>query len=149
MSIIITVVIDLERSILRIHYGKSLPSELHLTLIALQKLVSAIDVNVDFHSPLLRAVLATLPPIKTEVAHYLDSINVESASNNDKQDLFKDTSRWPDIEKYKENVKIIEEELQSHLLGLRKDLRKPNLIYTTVAGVEVQVMHSNVMFAIA
>ncbi|KAI8904154.1 DNA mismatch repair protein Msh3 [Powellomyces hirtus] len=132
---------DLERSIVRIHYGRCAPSELYNTLLAFEKITTSVtpDAADRFTSPLLRRIYAALPGLRKDISIFRELVDEEAARKNDKLDLFRNTSKWPEIAQLKENIVEVEEDLTSHLRDVRKELKKPSLAFVTVAGIEYLV----------
>ncbi|KAJ3151626.1 Mismatch repair protein msh3 [Geranomyces michiganensis] len=132
---------DLERSIARIHYGRINPQELFNTLLAFEKIATAVptDVSSRFTSPLLSALYSALPRSRPIVARFRERISEEAARRGDKLELFADTEAWPDIGELKTNIVAVEAELQEHLLDVRKEVKRPTLAFTTVSQIEYLV----------
>ncbi|KNC95837.1 uncharacterized protein SPPG_08780 [Spizellomyces punctatus DAOM BR117] len=129
---------DLEKSVCRIHYGRCSPSELNNTLLAFEKIGSSFisDAWEKFRSPILKDIYKSLPAIKSDVMYFRGMINESAAKSDDKIEFFSDTSKWPEIGEFKENLETVEEELLAHLKEVRGEIKKPNLTYVTVAGIE-------------
>ncbi|KAJ3164440.1 Mismatch repair protein msh3 [Geranomyces variabilis] len=132
---------DLERSIARIHYGRITPQELFGTLLAFEKIATAVpaDASSRFASPLLAALYAALPRSRAVVARLKERISEEAARNGDKIELFADTDAWPDIGELKTNILAVEDELQAHLRDVRKEVKRPTLAFVTVSQIEYLV----------
>ncbi|TPX68184.1 hypothetical protein SpCBS45565_g03260 [Spizellomyces sp. 'palustris'] len=132
---------DLEKSVCRIHYGRCSPSELNNTLLALEKIGSSLisDAWEKFRSPILKDIYKSLPAIQSDVKYFRGMITESAAKCDDKIGLFSDTSKWLEIGQFKENLEIVEEELQAHLKDVRREIKKPSLTFVTVAGIECLV----------
>ncbi|KAJ3178596.1 Mismatch repair protein msh3 [Geranomyces variabilis] len=132
---------DLERSITRIHYGRITPQELFNTLLALEKIATAVpaDVSSRFLSPLLAALYSALPRSRAVVARFKERISEAAARKGDKIELFADTDAWPDIGEQKTNIVAVEDELQEHLRDVRKEVKRSTLAFVTVSQIEYLV----------
>ena len=144
---------DLERSLIRIYYGKCTRSELVAVLQTLQRISSsyagmpgslAHPASSGFTSPLVLGCIKAIPAIHKTVAAYLDTINAEAARANDKYQFFRDAHETDDITNYKVGIAAVEAELDAHRAEIAKTLgkaAKPN--YVTVAGIEYLVEVNN------
>ncbi|KAJ3189335.1 Mismatch repair protein msh3 [Gaertneriomyces sp. JEL0708] len=128
---------DLEKSICRIYYGRSSPSEVYSTLVAFDKITSTITPGTEaqFTSPLLRKIFGSLPAMKKDVLRFRSLINESAAKENDKINVFSNDSEWDGIAHYKEGIRDVEAALDAHLHDIRKEVKKPSLTYVTVAGI--------------
>src|SRR6201999_1786531 len=84
---------DLEKSLLRIYYGKCTRPELLNVLQSLQMLATEFAYVTDasstgFESTLISSAMVSLPFILTEVLAYLDQINLQAAKSDDKYTFF-------------------------------------------------------------
>ncbi|EPE04232.1 dna mismatch repair protein msh3 [Ophiostoma piceae UAMH 11346] len=144
---------DLERSLIRIYYGKCTRSELVAVLQTLQRISSsyagmpgtlAHPASSGFTSPLILNCIKAIPAIHKTVAAYLDKINAEAARTNDKYQFFREAHETDDITSYKVGIAAVEAELDEHRAEIAKTLgkaAKPN--YITVAGIEYLVEVNN------
>lgn len=52
----------------------------------------------NFSSPLLNAIIDSLSDLEEPLARYLDAVNEWKARDNDKPSLWKDKTKYPEIE---------------------------------------------------
>ncbi|KAI8849435.1 muts domain V-domain-containing protein [Chytridium lagenaria] len=128
---------DLEKALSRVHLGRIPPLELCNFLVALEKAsICFVDFGKSICSPLLQEILSELPTVKPICQEYLLQMNEKAAKSGDKRDLFVDEEKYPDITKFKKEIERIKKNLEEILEGVRKELKKSDLQYATVAGVE-------------
>ncbi|KAB5551264.1 muts domain V-domain-containing protein [Coniochaeta sp. 2T2.1] len=140
---------DLERSLIRIYYGKCTRPELLTTLQAMQRI--AIEYarvktpgDTGFKSPLLANAISQLPAIGEIVVSYLDKINPEAARKDDKYAFFRDDEETEDITNHKMGIAAVEQELDAHRKEAAAKLSKKSPVtYVTVAGIEYLIEVSN------
>ena len=133
---------DLERSLIRIYYGKCTRPELLTVLQTMQRISneyayvnSATDAG--FSSPLISEAIATLPAIGDVVVGFLEKINPEAARKDDKYAFFREEEESESIGDHKLGIAAVEQELDSHRTAAASKLGKTKPIsYTTVAGIE-------------
>lgn len=140
---------DLERSLIRIYYGKCTRPELLTTLQTMQKIsveYARVKTPQDtgFKSPLLANAVAQLPAIGEIVISYLDKINPEAARKDDKYAFFRDDEETEDITNHKMGIAAVEQELDAHRKEAAAKLSKKSPVtYVTVAGIEYLIEVSN------
>ncbi|KAK1754862.1 muts domain V-domain-containing protein [Echria macrotheca] len=140
---------DLERSLIRIYYGKCTRPELLSTLQTLQKIAiefSRVKTPADtgFKSTLLSEAISSLPAIGDIVTSYLDKINPEAAKKDDKYTFFREEEETDDITNHKLGIAAVEQDLDDHRKDAAKKLsKKTPVTYTTVAGIEYLIEVSN------
>ncbi|KAN0122766.1 DNA mismatch repair protein-like protein msh3 [Hyaloscypha variabilis] len=142
---------DLERSLIRIYYGKCTRPELLTSLQTLQRIANEYaDVKTPsgagFNSSLINEAIATLPTICDTVISFLDQINAEAARADDKYAFFREDHETEDITDHKLGIAAVEQELSTHLSAAAKILKqKKPVIYVTVAGIEylIEVLPSD------
>ncbi|KAH8905307.1 hypothetical protein BR93DRAFT_780570 [Coniochaeta sp. PMI_546] len=133
---------DLERSLIRIYYGKCTRPELLTTLQVMQKIsmeYSRVKTPADtgFKSPLLANAVSQLPAIGEIVVSHLDKINPEAARKDDKYAFFRDDEETEDITNHKMGIAAVEQELDAHRKEAAAKLSKKSPVtYVTVAGIE-------------
>jgi DNA mismatch repair protein MSH3 len=140
---------DLERSLIRIYYGKCTRPELLTTLQTMQKIsmeyarVKTAE-DTGFKSPLLADAISQLPAIGEIVVSYLDKINPEAARKDDKYAFFRDDEETEDITNHKMGIAAVEQELDAHRKDAAAKLSKKSPVtYVTVAGIEYLIEVSN------
>ncbi|GAA6006379.1 mismatch repair protein MSH3 [Rhodotorula paludigena] len=149
---------DLERGLSRIHFGRASPHELLRVLEAFGR-IGKVFVEVDspdedgeegedgggpvrsaaggrLKSTLLRSIVRDLPRVRETAEKLLGDIVVKRARDNDKEELFADEDKYPELKACKEGLAKTANELQDELKAARKLLRKPALQFTKVAQEE-------------
>lgn len=140
---------DLERSLIRIYYGKCTRPELLSTLQTLQKIsleyarvISPSDTG--FASPLLTSAIMTLPSISPIVTAHLSKINAEAARKDDKYAFFLEQHETDAISEHKLGIAAVEQDLDEHRSEAAKELgKKVPVNYVTVAGIEYLIEVAN------
>ncbi|CAK7269710.1 Mismatch repair protein msh3 [Sporothrix epigloea] len=148
---------DLERSLIRIYYGKCTRPEFVAVLQTLQRIAAAytptvastsaaaIAFSVDgFASPLVRNALHTLPVIHDTVVGFLEKVNGDAARRNDKFAFFREAEETEAMTNHKVSLVAVEMELEEHRRGeiaetVGKKKRGTGPAYVTVAGIEYLV----------
>lgn len=140
---------DLERSLIRIYYGKCTRPELLSVLQTLQA-ISTEFVKVQtpeesgFASPLIGSAIASLPRILPMVISFLDKISAEAARKDDKYAFFRETEETDAITNHKLGIACVEQELDAHRREAASKLGKNSPVtYVTVAGIEYLIEVSN------
>ncbi|EFW99868.1 DNA mismatch repair protein msh3 [Grosmannia clavigera kw1407] len=143
---------DLERSLIRICYGRCTRSELAAVLQALQRIAGAFeddegDTGHGLRSPILRNAVAALPAVGPIVGRFLDQIDVDAARRNDKYAFFREPAETDDMTSHKMGIAAVELDLEAQQTVIAETLQtgskakaKP---YVTVAGIEFLVEVSN------
>ncbi|KAI1315723.1 Mismatch repair protein msh3 [Mortierella claussenii] len=145
---------DLEKGVCRIHYGKSAPKEFLTILKTFMKVAEVIPsthpskARPDFglQCPMLINLMGSLANAAEDTRYFLDSLNEQAASKDDKLLMFQDDTiaeKWPEIHQHKKNIIKTEEELTTHLDAIRKLLREPKLEFSTVSGIDYLVEVKN------
>jgi len=140
---------DLERSLIRIFYGKCTRPELLSTLQTLQRIAMEFarvksPADTGFKSPLISEAISSLPPIGDIVTSYLDKINPEAAKKDDKYAFFRDEQENEDITTHKMGIAAVEQDLDAHRKEAAKKLsKKTPVTYVTVSGIEYLIEVSN------
>ncbi|OAA77825.1 DNA mismatch repair protein Msh3 [Akanthomyces lecanii RCEF 1005] len=133
---------DLERSLIRIYYGKCTRPELLSVLQALQQVsshyVRVKDAeDVAFDAPLLVDAVLALPQILDLVVSYLERINLEAARKDDKYEFFRDEHQTDDMQDHQMGIAHVEHQLDQHRATAADKLRRGKPVdYVTVAGIE-------------
>lgn len=140
---------DLERSLIRIYYGKCSRPELLSTLQTLQKIsmeYARVKTPADtgFKSTLISDAISSLPAVNEIVTSFLDKINPEAARKDDKYNFFREDEESDDITSHKLGIAAVEQDLDDHRKDAAKKLSKKTPVsYTTVAGIEYLIEVSN------
>ena len=132
---------DLERSLIRIYYGKCTRPELLSVLQTLQRIAgqysrvkSAADTSFD--APLLNDAICALPRILDTVVSHLEKINPEAARKDDRYCFFREDHQTEDIQDHQMSIAHVEHELDSHRAVAAEKIKKKKVEYVTVAGIE-------------
>ena len=140
--------VDLEKSLIRIYYGKCSRSELLIVLQTLQRISmsfalpkSALDVG--FRSEILKEAVVNLPTITDEVVKFLDKINQQAAREDDKYSFFRQEEETEAILEHKLGIASVEHELSEHRTAAAEKLKKKRVDYVTVAGIEYLIEVEN------
>jgi DNA mismatch repair protein MSH3 len=152
---------DLEKGLVRIHYGRVLSyyscltqcsrPELLSILQALSKVASKFQPfespeSVGFRSATINEAIYSLPTIATDVTTFLSTFNHAEAAKDNKFDMFKDNDpKFDAIEEHKMAIVAVEADLDEQLREIRKMLKNSKLSYVTVAGIEVITLISKLM----
>lgn len=132
---------DLERSLIRIYYGKCTRPELLAVLQTLQRIAGHYSTvkspsDAPFNSPLLNNAICALPQILNTVVSYLERINLEAARKDDKYGFFRDEYQTEDIQDHQLGIAHVEHELDTHRSVAAQKIKKKKVEYVTVAGIE-------------
>ena len=140
---------DLEKSLIRIYYGKCTRSELVNVLQSMHQVASEFGhVNTSsstgFASPLISNAILSLPIILADVVNYLDKINFQAAKSNDKYTFFRDEEETDAVTEHKLGIAGIEQDLDAFRFAASEKLDKKRPVdYTTVAGIEYLIEVEN------
>ena len=140
--------VDLEKSLIRIYYGKCTRPELVGVLQTLQQVATSFSspksqVNPGFRSGLVNNALAALPTILKDVVSYLDRINIQAARSDDKYAFFREDEETEAMLEHKLGIAGVEHELSEHRAVAAEKLKKKKVDYVTVAGIEYLVEVDN------
>lgn len=133
---------DLERSLIRIYYGKCTRPELLTTLQTLQKISMEFSrvktpAETGFKSSLISDAICSLPAIGDTVNSYLDKINAQAARKDDKYEFFRDEEETDDITTHKLGIVAVEQDLDAHRTEAAAKIKsKTPVTYVTIAGIE-------------
>lgn len=140
---------DLERSLIRIYYGKCSRPEL-LTVLQTMQLIgneyASVKMASDagFKSELINTAIASLPTIADIVIHILDQMSAEAARKDDKYAFFREESETEAIADHKLGIAAVESELAAHRSVAAAMLKKKGpLPYVTVAAIEYLIEIAN------
>ena len=141
--------IDLEKSLIRIYYGKCTRPELLNVLQALQLISSeyahiSSAASTGFDSPLITSAITSLPAILVEIVAYLDQVNLQAARSDDKYAFFRDDHETDVITEHKFGIASVEQDLDSiRTTAAEKIGKKRPVDYVTVAGIDYLVEVEN------
>ena len=139
---------DLEKTLIRVYYGKCTRSELLTLLQTMQKIANEFisikgPADVGFQSGLINNAIAALPTIAGDVVTYLDQINPVAARTDDKYTFFREEFESDDITEHKLGIASVEQELDAHRSVAAEKIRKKRVDYVTVAGIEYLIEVDN------
>ncbi|KAK5943060.1 Mismatch repair protein msh3 [Knufia obscura] len=140
---------DLEKSLLRIYYGKCSRPELLTVLQAFQYLAQEYSHATSheatgFSSELLANAITTLPTIQAELTEYLDKINLHAAKSDDKYAFFREEHETDEISNHKFGISSVEHDLDAfRAVAAEKLGRKRAVDYATVAGIDYLIEVEN------
>lgn len=139
---------DLEKSLIRIYYGKCTRPELLTVLQTLQKIANQFipvngSLNTGFQSPLINNAIEALPTIANSVVNFLDRINPEAAKTDDKYAFFRGDVESEEITEHKLGIAAVEHDLDAHRAVAADKLKKKKIDYVTVAGIEYLIEVDN------
>ena len=140
--------VDLEKSLIRIYYGKCTRPELLTVLQTMQRIatefVSVKDPSdAGFQSSTINNAIAIRPTIADDVVSYLEQMNPEAAKADDKYNFFREEMESEDIMEQKMGIASVEQELDAHRAGAAEKIKKKRVEYVTVAGIEYLVEVEN------
>ncbi|PHH91276.1 hypothetical protein CDD83_1086 [Cordyceps sp. RAO-2017] len=142
---------DLERSLIRIYYGKCTRPELLSVLQTLQKIATyfsnaASSTAAPFSSALVKSAIGALPQILEPVTSYLGRINAQAARKDDKYGFLRDQFQTEDIQDHQLGIAHVEHELDAHRAAAAAEIKKSRVEYVTVSGIEylIEVPNSEV-----
>jgi DNA mismatch repair protein MSH3 len=141
--------IDLEKSLIRIYYGKCTRPELlnvlqSLRLISIEYAHISSASSTGFDSPLIISAILSLPAILTEVVAYLDKINLQAAKSDDKYTFFRDDQETSAITEHKFGIASVEQDLDAFRTAAAEKIGKRAVDYVTVSGIDCLVEVENV-----
>ncbi|KAL8979309.1 MAG: hypothetical protein Q9205_005326 [Flavoplaca limonia] len=136
---------DLEKSLIRIFYGRCTRPELLSTLQTMQRIANfrPHDTSDDtgFRSELIVNALSALPSIRDDVVGFLERINTEAAKNDDKYTFFREETDA--ITEHKLGIASTEYDLNSERTAAAAKVKKAKVEYVTVAGIEYLIEIEN------
>ena len=139
---------DLEKSLIRIYYGKCTRPELLTVLQTMHRIANEFvtvrsPADAGFKSDIINSAIAALPTIADEVVIYLEQLNPEAAKEDDKYAFFREEMESDDITEHKLGIVSVEQELDAHRTVAAEKIRKKRVDYVTVAGIEYLVEVDN------
>ena len=140
--------VDLEKSLIRIYYGKCSRFELLNVLQTLQRIsMSFISIespaDVGFQSELLTQAVVVLPTIVDDVVKYLNRINEQAVKEDDKYSFFREEEETEAILEHKLGIASVEHDLNEQRTPAATKLKKKKVDYVTVAGIEYLIEVEN------
>ena len=140
--------IDLEKSLIRIYYGKCTRPELLTVLQTMQRIANEFasvkePSDAGFQSSTINNAIAVLPTIADDVVSYLEQMNPEAAKADDKYNFFREEMESEDIMEQKMGIASVEQELDAHRADAAEKIKKKRVEYVTVAGIEYLIEVEN------
>lgn len=139
---------DLEKSLIRIYYGKCTRPELLAVLQTLQMIAQEYShvsstVEAGFKSAMVGEAIASLPLISEDVLQYLERINATAAKADDKYNFFREECETDDITNHKVGIAAVEHDLDEFRTVAAEKIKKKRVEYVTVAGIEYLIELEN------
>ncbi|KAI4111280.1 MAG: hypothetical protein LQ339_000741 [Xanthoria mediterranea] len=137
---------DLERSLIRIYYGKCTRPELLTFLQTMQRIANefAVPQETGLPSTLVANAIAALPSISEDVVGFLERINAVAAKDDDKYAFFREENESDTITEHKLGIASVEHDLDSERTTAAAKLNKKKTVdYVTVAGIEYLIEVDN------
>lgn len=139
---------DLERSLIRIYYGKCTRPELLTVLQTLQMIANTFahiksPEDAGFESTMISEAIAALPTIQEDVVMFLDKINMHAAKHDDKYEFFRESEESDEITEQKLGIASVEHDLEQHRSVAAEVLGKKKVDYVTSAGIEFLIEVDN------
>ena len=133
--------IDLEKSLIRIYYGKCNRPELLNVLQALQLISSEFahattSSLTGFDSEVISNAIVSLPNILHEVIAFLDQINLQAAKEDDKYEFFREEVENETITNHRLGIASVEQDLDEFRTTAGEKIGKRRVDYVTVAGID-------------
>ncbi|KAL8950820.1 MAG: hypothetical protein Q9222_003167 [Ikaeria aurantiellina] len=139
---------DLEKSLIRIYYGKCARPELLGVLQTMQRIANEFAAvkspqDAGFRSTLISQSVAALPTINRDVIEYLERINPQAAKDDDKYAFFREEVENDRITEHKLGIASVEHDLDQHRAVAAEKIKKMKVEYVTVAGIEFLIEVDN------
>lgn len=137
---------DLERSLIRIYYGKCTRPELLTFLQTMQRIANefAVPQETGLQSTLVANAIAALPSISEDVVGFLERINAVAAKDDDKYAFFREENESDTVTEHKLGIASVEHDLDGERTTAATKLnRKKKIDYVTVAGIEYLIEVDN------
>ena len=141
---------DLEKSLIRIYYGKCSRPELLTVLQTMQKIANEfisvkIPADAGFQSAMINNAIASLPTIAEKIVSFLERMNAEAARTDDKYNFFREEIENDEITEHKLGIASVEQELDAHrsTAAEKLKLKRKKVDYVVVAGIEYLIEVEN------
>ncbi|KAL8694171.1 MAG: hypothetical protein Q9218_001114 [Villophora microphyllina] len=139
---------DLEKSLIRIYYGKCTRPELLTVMQTMQRIANEFAAvhsphEAGFRSTMISDAVAVLPTIAGDVLDYLDRINAQAAKDDDKYAFFREDVESEEITEHKLGIASVEHDLDSHRAVAAEKVKKKKVEYVAVAGIEYLIEVDN------
>lgn len=139
---------DLERSLIRIYYGKCTRPELLAVLQTLQMIAQeyahvSSTAEAGFKTEMVNEAVASLPRIADDVLQYLERINATAAKADEKYNFFREEHETDEITDHKVGIAAVEHDLDEFRTVAAEKIKKKRVEYVTVAGIEYLIELEN------
>ncbi|CAL5868439.1 uncharacterized protein PFLUO_LOCUS2664 [Penicillium psychrofluorescens] len=139
---------DLEKSLIRIYYGKCTRPELLNVLQTLQTFSTEFahiksPSDSKFKSSLVGEAIASLPSIREDVIRFLDMINLHAARKDDKYGFFREDQETDDMSEQRLGIASVEHELEEHRTVAGERIGKKKVDYVSKSGIEYLIEVDN------
>ncbi|MCJ1281930.1 Mismatch repair protein msh3 [Xylographa opegraphella] len=139
---------DLEKSLIRIYYGKCTRPELLTVLQTMQRIATEFasvksPSEAGFQSRMINEAIAALPIILDDVLGYLEKMNPQAAKDDDKYAFFRENEETDDIAEHKLGIAAVEQDLDAHRAVAAAKLRKKTVNYVTSSQIEYLIEVDN------
>ena len=139
---------DLEKSLIRIYYRRCTRPELLAVLQTLQRIGQEYahvqsSAEAGFKSEMINDAIASLPKFSEQVIEFLNRINAEAAKKDDKYNLFREEYETEEITDHKVGIVAVEHDLDEFRKTASTILKKKDVKYCTVAGIEYLIELEN------
>ncbi|KAI4254926.1 MAG: hypothetical protein LQ352_002823 [Teloschistes flavicans] len=139
---------DLEKSLIRIYYGKCTRPELLTVMQTMQRIANEFanvksPQDTGFRSKMITDAIVALPTIAEDVVDYLDRINTQAAKDDDKYAFFREETESDEITEHKLGIASVEHDLDSHRAAAAEKIKKKKIEYVAVAGIEYLIEVDN------
>ncbi|MCJ1389711.1 Mismatch repair protein msh3 [Xylographa bjoerkii] len=139
---------DLEKSLIRIYYGKCTRPELLTVLQTMQRIATEFasvksPSDAGFQSTIINEAIAALPAILDDVLGYLEKMNPQAAKDDDKYAFFRENEETDDIAEHKLGIAAVEQDLDAHRAVAAAKLRKKMVNYVTSSQIEFLIEVDN------
>ena len=147
-SLMSAIKIDLEKSLMRICYGRCTRPELLVTLQTLQKICMTFThitnhSEAGFKSSYINDLFLSLPLIYDEVIACLEKIDPEAAKSNDKYNFFREGETTEAIATNQAEIAATEQDLDDHRSDAAAKVGVKQVEYVTVAGIDYLIEVEN------
>ncbi|KAL8780926.1 MAG: hypothetical protein Q9213_006237 [Squamulea squamosa] len=139
---------DLEKSLIRIYYGKCTRPELLIVLQTMQRIANEFATirspqQTGFKSMLVADAITVLPSIAMDIIDFLERINAQAAKDDDKYGFFREEAESDSITEHKLGIAAIEHDLDSQRTVAAEKVKRKKVDYVTVAGIEYLIEIDN------
>ncbi|KAI4150532.1 MAG: hypothetical protein L6R39_002258 [Caloplaca ligustica] len=141
---------DLEKSLIRIYYGKCTRPELLTVLRTMQRMANEFVTvkspkDTGFRSITISNAILALPTVAEDITSYLDRIYAQAAKDDNKYAFFREEFESDDITEHKLGIASVEYDLDEHRKVAAEKIKKKKVDYVTVAGIEYLIEVDNSM----